>query len=115
MKGLEHLGRGRPPRKPELGWTLVDAPEIQIELALFAYRKVHHQPGVDIAHWQKNKEAIQEAAMADWYGDPDDPSSYAARFRRYLKENPHKVIDATNTAELESFLTTLAKQKVEVH
>jgi hypothetical protein len=115
MKGFERARESKPSQRSEAGWTLADTPEVQIQLALLAYRKRHHETGVDIARWSKNTKSIQAEAMAEWYADPDDPASYAGRFRAHLKAHPHKAIDVSNTADLEAFLTEIANQKVEIH
>ena len=108
MKGFEAHKTHHHPVSAE-SWVELDKPEVQIELALFAYRAAHHQPGVDVAHWDKNAETIQSAAMIEWYGDMSDPNSnsYAARYRRYVQAHPGKAIDTTDNLQLQECLTAL--------
>jgi hypothetical protein len=109
MKGFEARKEDQHPAQAE-SWVELKKPEVQIGLALFAYRAAHHQPSIDIAHWDKNKEEIQSAAMMEWYGDltNPNPNSYAARYRRYVEAHPGKAIDTANNLQLEEFLTTLS-------
>ncbi|HEY4498869.1 MAG TPA: hypothetical protein VJH94_02275 [Candidatus Paceibacterota bacterium] len=63
------------PIVPEMG---VDRNQVQIALALMASREAHPDLG---------EKELRAVAMKEWVGDPDDPSSLAARFGSYL-ENP---------------------------
>ena len=110
MRSFEQGGEHARP-KVEIRGLPIEAPEVQVALALFAYGEAHHQSSTQPAHWEENDEAIQSAAMGEWIGDPDEGNSLAALSRAYIEEHPLAHININDPDALRNILTILRDKK----
>lgn len=103
MRSFEQAGEHARP-KVEIRGLPIEAPGVQVALALFAYSEGH-------PHSREN----DEAAMGEWIGDPDDGNSLAALYRAYAEEHPLAHININDADALRNILTTLRDNKKRMH
>lgn len=110
MKGVEGTGAAGAGREAELSGTPIDAPKVQIALALAAYAKIRNRTDINPSNWEQNDEATQNAAMMEWVNADENRQSPSSRYRAYLEKYPHKRIDLTDKQSIEELLAEIAAE-----
>ena len=106
MKGIEGAGKGKP-----LGKSL-DAPEVQAAAMLAAFKSAHHEANIDPAHPERTDPATFGAAAEEWIGDPDDPTTPAAKFRMFAQEHPDEHLGLNNRKKLRELIAKIEKKNL---
>ncbi len=117
MNRLERAGgtgseRGQP---VEVSGLPIDMPQVQAALMLAAYGATHGRKNIDFFDWEKNEARTQAEAMREWVADPDDHTTYAARYRRYVGAHPGAHVDIADSEALAALLHAIERERGEAH